>query len=189
MILYGSTTSPYARRTRIFTHKLPFTFVNLDVFNQDREQLMAKNPTMKIPFIVDEDETVFDSRIIFRYLTAKFKLLELTWAQENTLTVIDAANDSLVELLILNRSGFDTSEDRMFFKLQRERIDTVLATLNKQCQAGDFSDWHYPSICLYCLLDWLIFRELTSLESYPDLIKFWQNNQQREDVLQTDPRI
>ncbi|WP_371376503.1 glutathione S-transferase family protein [Thalassotalea aquiviva] len=188
MILYGSTTSPFARRIRLFTYAIPLEFVNMDVFGADREQLKQKNPTLKVPFLVDEEVVIFDSRVIFRYLSNKFKLTAITWELENSLTLIDAANDSLVEILLLGRSGFDTSADSLFFNLQRQRIAKVLDELELQVQNGVFNDWHYPAMCLYCLLDWIDFRQIIPLNSYSALIDFWHRHQNREDVVATDPR-
>ena len=76
----------------------------------------------------------------------------------------------------------------MYFKMQRERIATVLTALNKQCLDGDFAQWQYPSICLYCLLDWAIYRGLADLSEYSALTNFWQQHSQRVDVKDTDPR-
>jgi glutathione S-transferase len=52
--LYGSTTSPFVRRIRIWLANTEHEFVNLLIFeDQDREVLAAKNPTMKIPILED----------------------------------------------------------------------------------------------------------------------------------------
>ena len=51
LTLYGSTTSPYVRRLRIWLANTEHQFVNLQIFEeQDRQTLAAKNPTMKIRF-------------------------------------------------------------------------------------------------------------------------------------------
>ena len=189
MILYGSTTSPFVRRIRMFTHSIPVNFVVMDIFSaEDRKVLIAKNPTLKVPFLVDDDTNVFDSRVIHRYITDKFELTPITWQQENTLTLIDSISDSLVSMFLLSRSEIDTSEDKMFFNLQRQRSDKVFAQLEKQCKAGDFNEWHYPSICLYSLIDWAHFRPLVGFAPYPALLEFYKNNSNREEVKETDPR-
>ena len=99
--LYGSTTSPFVRRLRIWLANTEHEFVNMQIFDgPDREILAARNPAMKIPMLEDGDAIIFDSRIIYRYLTDKFAFPEPSWEQENHLTVIDAVNDSLVQILL-----------------------------------------------------------------------------------------
>lgn len=187
--LYGSTTSPYVRRLRIWLANTDHEFVNLQIFAEaDRELLAKRNPTMKIPMIEDEEEIIFDSRVIFRYLSDKFAYPSLSWEQENHLTLIDAANDSLVQMFLLQRSEFDTSEDKMYFKLQRERVDATLQQLNELVDKGYFSEWNYPSICLFCLVDWIEFRHLHDLSEMPALTAFVADNKERIEITATNPR-
>jgi glutathione S-transferase len=150
--------------------------------------MVAKNPTMKIPMLEDDGEVIFDSRVIYRYLNDKFAYPSLSWEKENQLTLIDAANDSFVELLLLQRSGLDTSEDKMFFNLQRQRVKTTLTHLDALAGKGYFKDWNYPSICLYCLVDWVAFRELHDLSSLVNLLDIVSTNSNRPEVVNTDPR-
>lgn len=188
--LYGSTTSPFVRRLRIWLANVKHEFVNLQIFaGKDRELLAQRNPTLKIPMIEDGEELIFDSRVIFRYLTAKFAFPSLSWQQENHLTLIDAANDSLVQMLLLDRSEINTDEDKMYFTLQRERVESTLAHLNALTEQGYFSDWNYPTICLYCLIDWIEFRTLHDLVGFTALREMHQANSDRIEVTATDPRV
>lgn len=191
MQLFGSTTSPYVRRLRIWCQEydVKHEFINLDIFSeQDRNTLTTLNPTRKIPMLKDGEQVIFDSNVIFRYLAEKVGLISLTWSQENLLTLCNSANDSLVELLICQRSGFDTSDDKLFFNLQRERVTAVLEELNKQVIAGEFNKFGYPEISLYCLLDWIIFRDLADLSKLDALKAFHQLHQNRQSATSTDPR-
>ena len=178
--LYGSTNTEH-------------DFVNLQIFaEQDRQVLAAKNPTMKIPMLEDSsDETtqvIFDSRIIYRYLTAKFADPLLSWEQENQLTLIDSANDSLVQMFVLSHSDIQPDEDKLFFKLQKERVNAVLVHLNEMVASQQFASWNYPAICLYCLIDWIEFRNLHNMRGLIDLLAFHDDNAQRIEVTATDPR-
>lgn len=189
MKLYGSTTSPFVRRIRIVLASTPHEFINLEIFTgKDRELLASRNPTLKVPCLEDEGQMVFDSRIIYRYLADKLGHQRLSWDQENQLTLIDAACDSFVQLLILSRSDIDISEDRLHFRLQKERIEAVLTTLEDQLIQGGFEQWGYPEICLYSLIDWVEFRELHTLASYPELRRFREKHADRIEVTATDPR-
>ena len=188
--LYGSTTSPYVRRLRIFFADIEHQFINMKIFDaEDREFLIKHNPTLKIPMVEDGGQVIFDSRVVFRYLTDKLNYPSLTWEQENQLTIIDAANDSLVQMFLIKNSKIDTSQDKMYFSLQRERLETVFIELSRMVQDGDFDHWTYPAICLYCLLDWIIFRELHDLSLFPDLLEFHDCHKDHIEVTATDPRL
>lgn len=191
--LYGSTTSPYVRRLRIWLANTKHEFINLQIFSeQDRETLAAKNPTMKIPMLEDnvegKEQIIIDSRVIYRYLTAKFADPLLTWEQENQLTLIDAANDSLVQMFILSNSDIQADTDKLFFKLQKERVNAVLVRLNEMVAKQSFTHWNYPAVCLYCLIDWIEFRNLHNMQGLTDLLAFHDDNAQRIEVTATDPR-
>jgi glutathione S-transferase len=191
--LYGSTTSPYVRRLRIWLANTEHKFINLQIFaEQDRQQLAAKNPTMKIPMLEDVTgdvvRVIYDSRIIYRYLTDKFDDPLLSWEQENQLTLIDSANDSLVQMFILSNSDIQPDEDKLFFKLQKERVNAVLVQLNEMVVSRQFDSWNYPAVCLYCLVDWIEFRNLHNMQGLTDLLAFHDENVQRIEVTATDPR-
>ncbi|WDE12385.1 glutathione S-transferase family protein [Thalassomonas haliotis] len=189
MQLLGSTTSPFVRRIRLYLHGQDYEFINLDIFApDDRATLTANNPALKVPVLIDEGKNIYDSRVIYRYLAHKFGHRQLSWEQENLLTLIDAANDSLVTMLISQRSGFDVSEDKLLFKLQNERVSEVLARLDEQVAAGNFGQWRYPAICLFCLLDWVNFRSLFDFSQLPHLMAFYQNSLQQAGIEETDPR-
>ena len=190
MKLYGSQTSPYVRRIRLLLATTAHEFINLNIFSgAGRETLAAINPALRIPMLDDAGQVIFDSGVIYRYLATKLGIAPLSWYQENQLTVINAVNDSLVMLLQCNRSGFDTRADKLFFNLQHERVTGTLQVLEQQTAAGQFDDWDYLAISLYCLLDWVEFRQLTDLTPYPALQQFMQGAKDRAGVAQTDPRL
>ncbi|WP_114327701.1 glutathione S-transferase family protein [Candidatus Colwellia aromaticivorans] len=193
MKLLGSTTSPFVRRLRLYFIQLnvtDFDFVNLDIFGStdDRKLLTENNPAQKVPALVDEEQCIYDSRVIFRYLSEKYQQPSLSWPQENLLTLIDAANDSLISLLLLKKSGLDTSKDQFFFNLQHERVEKIFSVLAQSVKNGEFEQWHYPAICLYCLLDWTEFRQLYDFNPLVDLVKFHRESANNEGVSKTDPR-
>lgn len=187
--LYGSTTSPFVRRLRMWMANTEHEFISLQIFEEkDREILAARNPALKIPMIEDDEQVIFDSRVIYRYLSQKFDFPSPSWEQENQLTLIDAATDSLVQMFLLKRSEIDTTEDKMYFSLQRERIEATLTQLNLLASQGHFSQWNYPSICLFSLIDWIEFRTLLDLSQMTNLLSFHQDNCERIEVTATDPR-
>ncbi|MFY8273685.1 glutathione S-transferase family protein [Pseudoalteromonas sp. SSDWG2] len=188
MQLYGSDTSPFARRLRMMCmqQNLNVTYEHIDIFSAEgRKKLLSLSPVAKIPFLVDGEQVVLDSNVVFDYLCQKHNIAPLGWDERNQLTTINAANDSAVELLICARSGFDTSEQRLFFDLQKQRIAQCLSALNQQVESMQNE---YVLISLFCLVDWLLFRELEDLTPYPALAVFHQHYQQTPWAQHTDPR-
>jgi glutathione S-transferase len=188
MKLYGSNTSPYVRRLRVWLAAREYEFINLNIFGGDRKLLKSKNPTLKIPLLEDGEQIIFDSNTIFRYLSQKFATPPLSWDEENQLTLINAANDSLIQLLLCERSNLDTHSDVMFFKLQRERLNELFQELDRQVAQDKFTAWNYPCISLYCLIDWVQFRALHEIHDYRALLTFHQQHQQGPWVAETNPR-
>ena len=189
MKLLGSTTSPYVRRIRVLLENQAYEFLNLDIFDEtDRAYLTKHNPTQKIPALIDNDQCVYDSRIIYRYLAEKYQYSALNWQQENILTLIDSVNDALIACLLLSRSGVDTEQDTLFFNLQRERVSLILSRLNDLVKEGFFKHWNYLTICLWCLLDWIEFRDLTPWQHNNHLEGFYSKYKSLPVLSQTDPR-
>ncbi len=187
--LFGSTTSPYVRRLRILLQSVEHEFVLLDIFNsRDRAVIQGKNPTLKIPMLMDDGQVVLDSSNIFRYLRDKYALSDLSLVEQNVLTSIDAVNDGLVQMLILSRSEIDISADKLYFRIQRERQETVFSHLETEAKGGRFEAWNYLSISLYCLLDWVEFRNLFDFSDYPSLVKLYEQWQTLPICQATDPR-
>lgn len=190
MKLFGSQTSPYVRRIRLALADKPYQLVKLNIFDgPDRATLIKYNPARKVPMLLDGAQLVFDSGVIYRYLAEKFDWPKLSWAEENQLTVINAANDSMVELLLCKRSGFDIDPNKLFYSLQHERIEGAFKVLEQQVISGQYNQWHYPAMALFCLLDWALYRELVSLDAFSHLKQFHQQHQQQPFVAQSDPRL
>jgi len=165
-------------------------FLEVDIFNsRDRSTIAADNPTLKIPMLKDGEQVILDSGVIQQYIQQKHGLAVLTWDQRNLLTSIDAANESLVQMLILSRSEIDISTDKLYFRIQRERMDVVFSHLENAAKSGAFAEWNYISISLYCLLDWVRFRSLHDISSFEGLNKLHQEWHQLAICHQTDPRL
>ncbi|QCZ92683.1 glutathione S-transferase family protein [Salinimonas iocasae] len=189
MKLYGSTTSPYVRRIRVLLSQTPHDFVSLNIYEgEDRETLASKTPVLRVPCLEDDGHLIFDSRVIHNYLTEKYQYAALSWEQENQLTTIDGVNDSLVILFQMKQSGIEADRDAMIVRNQRERIDASLRALNQQVENGHFDSWHYPSICLYTLIDWIEFRQLHNLKEMDALKSFHEKHSDRIELTATDPR-
>lgn len=191
MKLYGTVPSPYVRRLRLYMADRQYEFINSNIFGEDREEIKAKNPTLKIPMLEDPDlpgETLLDSGVIYRYLCDKFSDKPLNIRQQNLLTIIDAVNDSLVNTLLLKRGEFDVSEDRLYFNIQKERQKVSFDYLEQVASTDLVSDWNYAAISLFVLVEWAKFRDLYNFDDYPNLNAFVENNKHQLDVEVTAPQ-
>ncbi|WP_417595089.1 glutathione S-transferase family protein [Oceanospirillum sp.] len=189
MKLVGSHPSPYVRRLRLWLEGHQYDFLPLDIYSEaGRAELETYTPAMKVPMLVDNEHSVYDSRIIHRYLNEKLKKESLSWEDENLMTLIDSMQESFIILLMSKRSGIDTSDDRLILNLQKERIARTMPVLEQATKDGDFSEWRYPAICLFALLDWILFRELFTLDEYPALAAFYTAQLDKNLVQETDPR-
>lgn len=189
MKLVGSTPSPYVRRIRLWLEGENYEFLDLNIYNEEgRKVLETYTPAMKIPVLVDGEQSVFDSRVIHRYLNAKLKKDILTLDQENNLSLIDNMQDSFIIQLMTQRSGINPKGDILILNLQKDRINNTLPLLEEKVKAGEFDQWQYPAMCLFALLDWITFRELFDFSVFPALEQFRQNQLSRSVVKSTDPR-
>ena len=189
MQLFGSTTSPYVRRLRIWLAQEPYQFVKVDIMSKEGHQtLKENNPVLKVPFLIDGEQKIYDSKVIYRYLNHKLNRESISWDDENKLTMIDGANDSFVELFLLARSGVG-GDDVMFIQRQQKRIKLIMEQLNQIAENGGFDQWQFPAICLYCLLDWITFRELYDIKPFSALVEFHQKHQQNPLVVATFPAV
>lgn len=192
MKLYGSTTSPYVRRLRLVLAETDYEFESVNVFGADREELKKTNPTLKIPMFKDAKlegtDVLYDSGLIYRYLVEQYGFGALTFAEQNMLAVIDACSDSLINMMIMRRSDIDTSQDKLYYNIQRERQQVSFDVLEKEVAKGTFSNWNYLSISLLVLVEWAQFRDLFEFSNFPHLLSFVAESQQQKGVLDTGPK-
>lgn len=190
MILYGSQTSPFVRRLRLLLPANAYSFQKVDIFNPtEREKLLKISPLLKIPILEIDGEVIWDSRVIFNELCKRGFHPALSLHQENLLTAMSDLSDSLVQVLLASRSKVEFPQGSPLDVSHRERIKNTLNYLNQRVFAGDFDQWNFLTMCLYTLIDWIEFRQLVPLESYPQLKDIKGKNQHQPLVQETDPRL
>ncbi len=184
--LYGSKTSPFVRRLRVLMESTPYDFKELSIFEgQDAITLNKINPLNQIPVLVDGEQTIFDSRVIFNYLNSKhhFQMMDLN--EENLLTAIDGAMNAGVSLLLMKRSGINTNEPFMYVQRHKERIESVLDYLKPFIVDRALKTWDFHSMSLYCFLDWATCRDLISIEHRPYCQNFLNHYQEKSILIST----
>lgn len=168
-VLYGSQTSPFVRRIRMMLENIPYDFKELNIFEtQDAVELNKVNPINQVPVLTDGEITIWDSRQIFNYLNAIHRFQNIDWKDENTLTAIDGAMNAGVSLLLMKRSGINTTEPYMYVVRQKDRMDSILDYLKPFIQDHALKTWDFHTASLYCFLDWAVFRGLITLDNRPD---------------------
>lgn len=185
-ILYGSLTSPFARRIRMQMHSLPFEFRELNVFEASDATLLNKiNPLNQIPVLTHGEKTIWDSRQIFQYLNDIHKFETLDWQGENLLTAIEGAMDSGITLLLMKRSGMNIDENFMYTMRQKDRIESVLDYLKSYLESSKATEWTFANKTLYAFLDWGMFRNIVNISNRPECKKFLETHANRPDVTST----
>ena len=188
MELLGSAGSPYVRRIRLLLGERDYRFTEMNIYKQDRDKLKAHNPVLKIPTLLDDGHTLFESRVIYRYLADKYDLKPLLWHDENAISVIDGANDAVVVLRLSQVSGLETdNSETMYFRLQHERVAECLDWLETEAAAGLFDAWHFPAMCLVSLVEWVDARGLVDVSGYTKLAAVCSRHADQPMVKATDP--
>ena len=71
--IYSSARCPYAQRTRMLMieKEIPFELTEVDLRNKP-DWFLAVSPYGKVPVIVDDGQTIYESAIINEYLDEKY---------------------------------------------------------------------------------------------------------------------
>lgn len=175
MELLGSNTSPFVRIIRVLCEELnlDYTFESIPPFNkmapEDLARITEKNPLMKIPILIDEENTIIESRIIANHLLSQHNNGAIEpvsgIAEENILSVIYGIADAGVLRFIMGNNGADMNGGYM--KRSLERIHSGLAFLNAQARLGE--QLGLCEIALVCVLEWFEKRGIADLEAYAHL--------------------
>lgn len=189
--LLGSLTSPFVRRVRLLMENIPYELKELNIYETDDGLELNKiNPVNQIPVLLDRETKIWDSRQIFNYLNQKHKFHPMNWEQENTLTAIDGAMSSAVNLFLMKRSGMNITEPYMFINRQKERVDSVLTYLRPYMKDNGLKEWNFISMSLYCFLDWGTFRGIIDTGEREECHGFLAAHCDKKVVKETEiPRI
>jgi glutathione S-transferase len=150
---------------------------------EDASYLKTVNPINKIPILIDRGQAIYDSRVIYNYLSTKYLWTRLTIQEENILSAIDAALDTTINLFSLNRGGLDTSAPNSYVTRQMERIPLLMNYLAPW--AKEINEWNFLTMSLYSYLDWAVFREQIDINTYPEMKKFLEKFKNSPGVEET----
>jgi glutathione S-transferase len=184
MQLVGSKTSPYVRKCRVILAEraLPFEFVEESAWNADTT-VPRYNPLNKVPALVmDDGESIYDSRVICEYLDAISGggLLPGDPARRARVRRYEALGDGMADAgiaVFLERKREAARQDPAWIARQLDKVRAAVATVEAALGAGQYLGGSQPDmgdIACACALFWSEFRmpELGIRQSHPR-IKAW----------------
>lgn len=128
---------------------------------------------------------IWDSHTIIDYLTEKYAdslngLRRPTgvekWRERNLVSAADGCVESAINVFYLKKDGVAVGDVAYLVK-QRARVESILTWLKSQLQGNFFTPEAkigLSELTLYCILDWLRFREMYPVGDDPVLSAYMQ---------------
>ncbi len=190
--LIGSFTSPYVRKIRLLLFSLgTYKFESINYLEKkDGDYLKSINPINQIPILLDGETKIFDSRVIYNYLSKKHNLKPMTIEEENILSAIDAAMDTSINLFSLRRGGLDLNSGNSYVERQKERVPLILNWLTPWVKTLDQKNtphWNFLTMSLYSYLFWGEYRGILDLTDFPEHKQFLEKFKNAPGVHETTP--
>jgi len=188
--LIGSAPSPFTRRLRLLMENTPHEFRALDIYSPPgAAELKRLNPTNQIPVLIDNGQTVFDSRVIFNHLNQRHQFETMTIEKENALTVAEGMmNGGVAWFLMVKRSGVDPQGQMMYLNRQIERMQTTHEWLMQWLLTPAAKEWNFVTMTVYAAYDWMKFRDIHAGAKTSEVADFLSLHQHRPSIQATDPR-
>lgn len=206
--LFGHDASPYVRRVRVVLAELRIPFERDTHGWQDpAAELVASSPIQRVPMLDlgpgAPVRHVFESRVITALLYSlphpppdgdppfQDVLLEpsLGLLDQNVISVTDAAQDSLVNVFLLETDGI-RAEQASYLQRQVSRARGCLDWLERKYQGkrslvpGRLA---YADVTVMCLLGWIRFRNRLDLSPWPELRALEAAHASRPSLVSTRP--
>lgn len=202
MKLIGSLTSPYVRKVRIVLaeKKIEYEF-ELDSPWSPGSNVPNINPLGKIPVLVlDEETTLFDSRVISEYLdnvAPNNKLMPAPNRERTEVKRWEALADGICDaaaLTFLERKRPTERQDVDWITRQESKLIRGLEYMAEQlgehawCMGTHFS---LADIASGCALGYLAFRfpEIDWSIKHPNLARLYDKLMQRQAFADTIPKV
>ena len=202
MKLIASLTSPYARKARIVLaeKKIDYDLVLDNPWGEDTG-VPNLNPLGKVPVLVlDDDSTLFDSRVIVEYLdsvTPNNRLLPASGRGRIRVKRWEALADGVLDAAVaafLEAKRSKVEQSATWIARQREKIDRALEMMAEElgdqawCCGNAFS---LADIALGVTLGYLDFRfpDIAWRETHPNLARLHDELMARPSFAETVPKV
>ncbi len=201
MKLFGTLTSPYARKARVVFAEKKIDYEWIVTSPNDADSPVHRyNPLGRIPVLVLEDETaIFDSPVIVEYLDGlapNNKLFPAAGRARMEVKRWEALADGLLDAAVGIRLELQRPEDRRSPEaMARERrvIDAALAMMSRElgerpwCMGTPFTFADVAAGCALGYLD-LRFPEIDWRRQYANLARLHGKLMQRPSFADAVPR-
>lgn len=199
MKLIYSAASPFVRKVRVMSEeaglseKIELISVKTTALARDQQAVDA-NPLGKIPaLIIDEETTLFDSRVICRYLD-DLGAAGL-YAQENLwdILTLEALADGLLEAAVLMvyeaRLRPQETRSEAWVEAQWHKISDALDALNERRFKALEAPLNFAQLCVGCALGYLDFRhDARNWRARREWLAKWNDDiQNRRSLMITGP--
>lgn len=201
MKLIGSLTSPYVRKIRVVLaeKKIDYDLVLDNPWAADN-QVGALNPLGKVPVLVlDDDSTLYDSRVIAEYLDTvapNNRLIPASGRERISVKRWEALADGVLDAAVaafLEAKRPDGERSPSWIERQRGKIDQALKVMADDlgdqpwCHGTGFS---LADVAVGCALGYVSFRlaDIPWAGQYPKLSALYEKLMQRQAFADTVPR-
>jgi len=182
MILYTATASPFGRKVKLAAHCLGLIdriTPRLTNTNDPDDEIRRLNPLGKIPALVTDDATLYDSRVIMEYLDSLAgggKLLPASGPARFEVLTRAAKMDGMMDaaLLVVYESRFrpEGMQVESVLATQRGKIIRGLKSIG-DAGYGNGAMPDFGDIGLACLLDYLDFRKQLDWRDHAPQLALW----------------
>ena len=201
MKLIASLTSPYVRKIRIVLaeKKIDCDLV-LDSPWVEGNQVAAANPLGKIPVLVlDDESTLYDSRVIAEYLDTvapNNRLIPASGRERISVKRWEALADGVLDAAaaaFLEAKRSDGERSPSWVERQRDKVNQALKVMSDDlgeqawCHGSGLS---LADIAVGCALGYVSFRlgDIRWSEQYPNLAQLYKKLMQRPAFAETVPQ-
>ena len=206
--LFGHDASPFVRRVRVLLAELRIPFErDAHGWQDPAPEFVAASPIQRVPMLDlgpgAPVRHVFESRVIAQLLyglphpapggdppfqdALLYPSLELL--DQNVLSITDAAQDSLVNVFLLEGDGI-RAEQSSYLQRQVTRARSCLDSL-EQTYRGKRSlspgRLAYVDVAVMSLLGWIRFRKRLDLAPWPGLLALEAAHAERPSLVSTRP--
>ncbi len=201
MKLLYTLNSPYARKIRIVAAEKHIDIKLQEVVLSDPDcPVKQYNPLGKVPvLILDDEDSLYDSRVIAEYLDNRTPLAHLIPKDNSAKSAVrrwealaDGVCDAAVALMLEQRKP-EQKQDEAFVVRQMEKVTRGLSALNndlghnKWCVDDTFS---LADIAVGCMLGYVNLRFGTIInlnEDYPNLARLQSVLNKRQSFIDSMP--
>jgi glutathione S-transferase len=188
--LYNTQRCPYARRTRIVLHEkgIDFETYEVDLANKS-EEFLAASPTGKVPVVVVDGDSLYESNVVNQYLdevTDEPRLMpEDPRRRAHARIWMAYADTDFFPAVFVTSVGRERGYSEEQISEASVRLKTVLGKLEERLKGRDYLADEFSLADIAHAGNFVRLRELgkrgeVSLEDYPNVAAWMDRIEDRE---------